>query len=170
MSDINTAIIDAAEHRMRMGGFAGFSFREIASDVGIKSSSVHYHFPTKETLAAAVVRRYTQWTSDLIDEEFAKTPDPTKVWTQAFRGTLASEERMCPCIVLGAGSLDLPSEVSTAVAQFFKMCTDKMVTQGMSATAASELLATISGAMLVANALGDIGVYDRATTQLMRAA
>jgi len=55
MSDVNTAILDAAEARMRLGGFNGFSFR----DVGVKSSSVHYHFPTKETLAAAVIHRYT---------------------------------------------------------------------------------------------------------------
>ena len=54
MRDVKTAILDAAERRMQIGGFGGFSFREIAADVGIKSSSVHYHFPTKENLAAAV--------------------------------------------------------------------------------------------------------------------
>jgi AcrR family transcriptional regulator len=59
MSDVNTAILNAAEARMRLGGFNGFSFRDIAADVGVKSSSVHYHFPTKETLAAAVIHRYT---------------------------------------------------------------------------------------------------------------
>ncbi len=57
ISDVKTAIMDAAERRMQLGGFGGFSFREIAADVGIKSSSVHYHFPTKEDLAAAVIRR-----------------------------------------------------------------------------------------------------------------
>src|ERR1700727_3456870 len=53
MSDIAAAIMDAAERRMRLSGFYGFSFREIASDVGVKSSSVHYPLPTKEKLAAA---------------------------------------------------------------------------------------------------------------------
>ena len=38
----------------------GFSFRELAADVGVKSSSVHYHFPTKEALAAAVIRRWAE--------------------------------------------------------------------------------------------------------------
>jgi TetR/AcrR family transcriptional repressor of nem operon len=64
MSDVKTAIMDAAERRMQLGGFGGFSFREIAADVGIKSSSVHYHFPTKEDLAAAVssqVRSLPTW-------------------------------------------------------------------------------------------------------------
>ncbi len=49
MSSIAESIMDAAELRMRGGGFNGFSFREIADDVGIKSSSVHYHFPTKRS-------------------------------------------------------------------------------------------------------------------------
>ena len=63
MSDIKTAIMDAAERRMQLGGFGGFSFRELAADVGVKSSSVHYHFPTKEALAAAVIRRCAEETS-----------------------------------------------------------------------------------------------------------
>jgi hypothetical protein len=45
--------------------------RRMASraDVGIKSSGVHYHFPTKEDLAASVIRRWAEYTSELIDED-----------------------------------------------------------------------------------------------------
>ena len=57
MKDVKTAIMDAAERRMQLGGFGGFSFREIAADVGIKSSSVHYHFPTKVALGGSEARR-----------------------------------------------------------------------------------------------------------------
>ena len=73
MSDMKVAIMDAAERRIQQGGFGGFSFREIAADVGIKSSSVHYHFPTKEDLAAAVIRRWAEYTSELIDKELGST-------------------------------------------------------------------------------------------------
>src|SRR6476661_5042238 len=101
MSEVAHDIMDAAERRMRIGGFNSFSFREIAADVGVKSSSVHYHFPTKEKLAAAVIHRYTDEVAELIDKELATDADPAKVWTRAFRGTLHSAERMCPCTVLG---------------------------------------------------------------------
>src|ERR1700732_273229 len=90
-SDVKTAIMDAAERRMQLGGFGGFSFREIAADVGIKSSSVHYHFPTKEDLAAAVLWRWAAETSKFVDEELGKDPDPVRAWTNAFRGTALSE-------------------------------------------------------------------------------
>ena len=35
----------------------GFSFRDLAAEIGIKSASVHHHFPTKAGMAAAVARR-----------------------------------------------------------------------------------------------------------------
>src|SRR5262249_33763240 len=108
ISDVKTAIMDAAERRMQAGGFGGFSFREIAADVGIKSSSVHYHFPTKEDLAAAVIRRWSDHTSEAIDRALEKDSDPVRVWTKAFRGTALSSPHMCPCTVLGASSHDLP--------------------------------------------------------------
>jgi TetR/AcrR family transcriptional repressor of nem operon len=168
MSDIAAAIMDAAERRMRLSGFYGFSFREIAADVGVKSSSVHYHFPTKEKLAAAVIHRYTDEVAEFIDKEAETAPDPVSLWTGAFRGTLCSEERMCPCAVLGAVSKDLPRGLAAEVRRFFKMCLDKMMAAGLSESGSSGLLATITGALVVANALNDVGAYDRAAEGLMR--
>jgi TetR/AcrR family transcriptional repressor of nem operon len=169
MKDIKTAIMDAAERRMQAGGFGGFSFREIASDVGVKSSSVHYHFPTKENLAAAVIRRWTEDTAKAIEKELEKNGNPVQVWTKAFRGTAMSKGRMCPCTVLGAASRDLPREVAVEVKGFFKMCLEKLIAEGLSAAKAAELLSTITGALVVANALGDASAYDRATSDLLRA-
>jgi TetR/AcrR family transcriptional regulator, transcriptional repressor for nem operon len=169
MSDMKTAIMDAAERRMQAGGFSGFSFREVAEDVGVKSSSVHYHFPTKEDLAAAVIARWSQYTAELIDQEFEKDPDPVRVWTKAFRGTAFAEPHMCPCTVLGASSHDLPAQVAAEVKRFFKMCKDKMVAEGLTPSKAAELLSTLIGALVVANALGDTAEYDRATKPGMAA-
>jgi TetR/AcrR family transcriptional regulator, transcriptional repressor for nem operon len=163
MNEIAVAIMDAAERRMRIGGFNGFSFRDLANEVGVKSSSVHYHFPTKEALAAAVIRRYTEDVAKIIARGFDKESDPIVVWTRAFRGTLYSKDRICPCAVLGAASRDLPREVAKEVEAFFTMCLENLKSKGLSSEKASELLATITGAMVVANALGDLTYYDRAT-------
>src|ERR1700676_80825 len=132
MSDVKTAIIDAAERRMQLGGFGGFSFREIAADVGIKSSSVHYHFPTKDELAAAVIRRWAEYTSELVDKELERDRDPVRVWTKAFRGTAYSKAHMCPCTVLGAASQDLPEPVAKEVKGFFNICQGKLVAEELS--------------------------------------
>ena len=51
---------------------------------------------------------------------------------------------------------------------FFKMCQDKLVAEGLSPSKAAEVLSTITGALVVANALGDATAYDRATSDLLR--
>ena len=106
--------------------------------------------------------------AELIDRKAATDSNPVRVWTRAFRGTLCSDEPMCPCAVLGAVSRDLPPEVAAEVQRFFKMCLGKMVAEGLSKEGANELLATIMGAMIVANALGSVSAYDRATRDLPR--
>jgi|ERR1700761_8360408 TetR/AcrR family transcriptional repressor of nem operon len=166
MSDMKTAIMDAAQRRIQLGGFGGFSFREIAADVGIKSSSVHYHFPTKEDLAAAVLRRWRENASAHIDEELGREPDPVRAWRTIIRGTVRSETHMCPCTVLAASIQDLPEQVAAEVRGFFKMWEDKMIGRGLSKVEASRLLSTLIGAMVIANALGDSAQYDRATRDL----
>jgi len=40
-------------------GYNGLSFRELAKDVGIKSASIHYYFPSKGDLGGAVAAQYT---------------------------------------------------------------------------------------------------------------
>jgi AcrR family transcriptional regulator len=49
VNDTAERLMDLAEAHMRNGGYAGFSFRDLAAELGIKSASVHHHFPTKAT-------------------------------------------------------------------------------------------------------------------------
>src|ERR1700742_2935944 len=132
MSDMKTATLAAAERRIKAAGFGGFSCRDIAADVSIKGSSVHYHFPTKEDLGAAVIRRWGERTFGRIDEAFAKDPDPARVWAKAFRRTAQSDAGMCPCVALGPASQELPKPVAAEVKAFFKTCRAKMAAQGLS--------------------------------------
>lgn len=167
MQDVKTAIMDAAERRMQLGGFGGFSFREIAADVGIKSSSVHYHFPTKENLAAAVVRRWRDKAFEHFDEQLQTEEAPARALAKLFRGTAFSKARMCPCTVLAAGAQDLPAEVATEVKTFFKGCINKLVSAGLTPAKAGEVLSTLTGALVLANAMGDRTAYDRATSNIV---
>ena len=58
MGNSQKKILDVATRMVREGGYNHFSFREIANEVGIKSSSVHYYFPTKADLGAALVTNF----------------------------------------------------------------------------------------------------------------
>ena len=50
-------LLDAALIQFAAGGFAGTRLDDIAEDAGLRRSSLLYHFPTKDHLYTAVVRR-----------------------------------------------------------------------------------------------------------------
>jgi AcrR family transcriptional regulator len=51
-------ILNMAEDLLQYKGFNGFSYAHIAAKLGVKNAAIHYHFPTKEDLSRAVIKRY----------------------------------------------------------------------------------------------------------------
>ncbi|MGH8444099.1 MAG: TetR/AcrR family transcriptional regulator [Solimonas sp.] len=103
--DTREAILVCAEQLLQRRGFNGFSYQHIATQLGLRTAAIHYHFPAKDDLGLALVRRYRDsfqaWTRE---QEFVGDP-----WTRlrAYFGTylehLESDEgRLCPGGVLGA--------------------------------------------------------------------
>lgn len=56
-SDTQAAILDAAEARFAVQGFAATPIKEIAADAGVNSAMLYYYYADKEALYAAVVSR-----------------------------------------------------------------------------------------------------------------
>ncbi|BBB07728.1 TetR/AcrR family transcriptional regulator [Sphingopyxis sp. EG6] len=166
MSETADAIMDAAERRIRDAGYDGFSFREIAVDVGVKSASVHYHFPTKESLAAAVARRYTERFMAAIDKEMAGGSDVVGAWIAAFQHALRSDGKMCLCGALGATSGNLPNEVLVEARRFFELGLKKLIGGGLSQAKAMRVMAILEGAMLLANVLASPVAFEEAIAEL----
>lgn len=50
--------MDLAESFLQERGFNGFSYAHIAKELDVKNAAIHYHFPSKEALVAAVIQRY----------------------------------------------------------------------------------------------------------------
>jgi AcrR family transcriptional regulator len=63
-TDMREAVMTAAKATVQSHGYNALSFRELAKEVGIKSASVHYHFPTKGDLGAALARHVRPWLPD----------------------------------------------------------------------------------------------------------
>jgi TetR/AcrR family transcriptional repressor of nem operon len=51
-------ILDVAEKLAMERGYNGFSYRDVAKVVGIKTAAIHHHFPAKDDLAVALIERY----------------------------------------------------------------------------------------------------------------
>jgi len=59
-TDTREQIMDRAADLLLQRGFNGFSYRDIATHLGVKNAAVHYHFPSKADLALALVEEYHQ--------------------------------------------------------------------------------------------------------------
>ena len=163
MTDISMrdTILDAAEARARSGGYHGFSFRDLAADVGVKSSSVHYHFPTKADLAETLTRRYTERARDHLgahgdlsaDEAIARV-------TNLFEAALLTDDKMCLCGLFGAERDALPPEVTIATAAFFRLLIDYLTDalEGDEARAAA-IVAQLEGGLILARTLDDPAMF-----------
>jgi TetR/AcrR family transcriptional repressor of nem operon len=173
-TDMREAVMSAARATVQAHGYNALSFRELAKEVGIKSASVHYHFPTKGALGAALARRYTEDGAAYLTELLATSEDATWCmdrYTEIFRSALANDNRMCLCGIMSAELDDLPTEVRTEVEKFAAMNAgwlSKMLSRAKPSANDQDLqehamaiFAAIEGAQLVARGCQDIGIYDR---------
>src|SRR3981081_1056936 len=158
--------MDLAETHIRDAGYRGFSFRDLAAELGIKSASVHHHFPTKAALAAAVVRRYRDRFLPTVASRSNETGDDAiSAYRSAFRKALERDGRMCLCGVLGAEAGVLSPEVTAEVQSFFRRCIDNLARRigGPDALGRSfHVMATLEGGMVLARAYRDIEAFDHA--------
>lgn len=167
MSDRREAILDAAEHRIRTNGYSGFSFREIASDVGVKSASVHYHFPTKPDLAAAVAKRYRERFAQAVEMKERKGTARVEAWRALFHSALKRDGLMCLCGILAVEGSSLPAEVAHEARMFLEFGITSL--NEARPGEGTRLLSQLEGAMLIARSVGDPNVFADATEDLVAA-
>ncbi len=166
-------ILNAAEQMVRRGGYNGFSYRKIAERVGIKAASVHYHYPGKGDLGAAVARRYTERFLEPLGEANDPNAEPSELlqrYVSAYRKALVDEGLMCLCGILGAEIAALPEPVAKETKRFFELNIewltqlfrrdDRDAKSEESRINAMRIIATLEGAMILARTLGDHSVFN----------
>jgi TetR/AcrR family transcriptional repressor of nem operon len=172
-ADTREQIMTAARAMVQARGYNALSFRDLAASVGVKSASVHYHFPTKGDLAAALARRYTEDGMAYLEAVLAEGSDYREClasYVAIFRRALEDGNRMCLCGIMAAENEDLPAAVRAEVATFTNMnvawLTDLLAMRrpGTSPELArargAAIYAAVAGAQLVARGRNEIAVYD----------
>lgn len=160
-------ILDAAETRARRGGYNGFSFREIAQDVGVSSAAIHHHFAAKADLAEALTKRYTQRALEhLGDPSMIGAKEGIARVHALFRDALVEDDQMCLCGLFAAERDTLPEAVDHAVVGFFHSLLDFLrITAGddPDQDQPEATLAKLEGAMILSRSMRDLSVFERAT-------
>ena len=168
-------ILEAAEIRLRRGGFEAVSYRDLAADVGIKAASVHYHFPQKALLGAAVIDRYSDKLAaalGAVDLTQATTAEHLQRLCDCYAAAVQHDGIICLGCMLGAESQDLPDAVAAATQRFFTRLL-KWVELALgdrvdAATLAVHTIGALQGTMILAVTLKRPELMDAAVGQLKR--
>ena len=180
-AETENRIMDLAEKLIRRNGYNGFSFREIAAGVGVKSSSVHYYFPTKADLGARIARRYTERFLDALGDPDEASNNAEAVVSKLhgeFARALTSDGQMCLCGVLAAETTGLPEPVAEEAKGFFDR-TEAWLQKGLGKTAwggsrsqeeierqSLAVLAQLEGGMLIARVQDRPALFDLLKPQI----
>ena len=175
-------ILDVAERLVQERGFNGFSYADIASELGVTKAALHYHFASKADLGDALIARY----AERFFAALASVDDDTdavhklrayaKLYADVFRN-----DRMCLCGMLAADYATLPDPMRTRVVTFFddnEVWLTKVLEEGRekgtirfegsARPVARTLIGGLEGAMLVARPYHDVKRFRDAADLLIR--
>ncbi len=177
--DRRTELLNCAENVARRHGYDGFSYADLAKEVGIRKASIHYHFPSKADLAVALIERYASTHAEalaVIDETSELASDRLAAYVQGYRKALSGGAKICLCAAFSVSRDSLTDEALRELDAFrgnslnwlektFQLANkDGSVSHSAEpAEEAAALLATVEGAQLVARAANKVSDFDQAT-------
>ncbi len=108
---------------VQTSGLKGLSFRTLADEVGVKSSSVHYHFPEKADLAYNLIQRYSeafaQRLREIADDQTLSLTAKIDLFIDVFCAT-ADAKKMCLCGMMAAELDHLDDKSKELLEQYFE--------------------------------------------------
>jgi len=175
-------VLEVAERLIQTRGFNGFSYADVAAEVGITKASLHYHFPTKAELGLSLVQRYQETFEDALAglaHDGGDTRTLLEGYAELYRSVLR-KDRMCLCGMLAAEHSTLPAPMRRALQVFFDanerwlagvLETGRRKGELKLAGAAREearlLVAGLEGALLVARSYDDPRRFQDSAARLI---
>ena len=175
-SSIRERILNAAEKRIRAVGFNAVSFRDLANDVGVKSSSVHYHFPQKQDLGEQLVERYSAHflaRLDNIDVEEVGPIGALEAFIALYAEALVVGKSVCLCAILAAEANSLPGRIRAGVKAFFQANTEWLteihgrIPSSKTLLTPIEIVSALEGAMIVSTAMKSREPFDATAQRIL---
>lgn len=170
-------IITVAQELVQTRGYNAFSYRDLAERIGIKTSSIHYYFPNKEDLGAAMMRAYRERAvNDLARIDAAEPRDRQRLqcYIKTLSAIFKNGERLCPWAMLATDFNTLPEQIRVEVRAFYRLNESWLEQRleaarqagdlsfpGSARVAAETFFAMLEGALLSARVIGDSSRLSR---------
>ena len=179
--DTRDKILNSAQRLIQTRSFHGFSFQDIADEVGIRKASLYHYFPSKDEVAIAVLKRAAGWVTSQLKQAEALSPQHRlERYFDLFRILHGKGERMCPGGSFGAVFGAISSPLQRALHAFTKMHLDWLegvVREGVERgqfsigeqrprDIAVQIFASIQGGLLTGRLISDPHVIDQIAEEL----
>lgn len=176
-------VMDVAQRLVQSRGFNGFSYADVAEELGIRKASLHYHFRTKDDLGRALMARYRErFRGALAEIEAAAphAPERLRRYAKLYLSVLRDEDRMCLCGMLAADFTTLARPLKDEVRRFFDdneawlarvleagRRAGTLDFKGAAAGQAVALVSGLEGAMLVARSTRGARRFEETARRLL---
>lgn len=174
-------ILDVSERIVQTRGFNGFSYGDVAAELGLTNASVHYHFAGKGDLGVRLVERYTERffaALSAIESSVQGVSSRLSAYVKIYEDVVAAQ-RICLCGILAAEYETLPAPMRVRLSNFFERNEAWLAAQLTAGrdngelrfaaeprSVATALVSALEGAMLVAKAHGGVESF-RTSSRLM---
>ena len=121
-SSTRDQLIAHARRLIQTRGYNGFSYRDLANLVGIKTASIHYYFPQKEDLLLAVVDDYrAHWRNNLLAlPEDATAAQRLRCYFDLCERAIREADGVTLGSALAADLMSLPESVRRQLQDFYR--------------------------------------------------
>jgi TetR/AcrR family transcriptional regulator, transcriptional repressor for nem operon len=175
-------ILDVAEGLLQARGYNGFSYADVAGELGITRAALHYHYRGKAELGEALIIRYADRFGTALaalDAAGAGAPAALEGYVDLYAQVLR-RQRMCLCGMLAAEYLTLPPAMQARVTGFFEDSSawlqavlergrqeGSLRFTGAAADSAAMVIGGLEGAMLISRMNGDVEGFRAAAGRLL---
>lgn len=177
-------ILACARSLIIAGGYNGFSYADIASEIGIRKASIHHHFPSKVDLVRILVARYRAEAETALAELERQVPEPLALLTTYVgfweKCIMDASLSFCVCALLASELPVLPQDVALEVRAYFKTLSGwltgimergeqerRLRLANSPRVEAEMLMAAVHGGMLSARAYDDPAVFGMVAEPLL---
>jgi TetR/AcrR family transcriptional regulator, transcriptional repressor for nem operon len=114
-------IIQIADCLIREKGYNAFSFYDISKKVGIKTASIHYHFPLKSDLGVAVIEGHIEMISNVIEKHKSKSPTERLDKFFSIYSDINKENKVCLVGSLASNFNTLDEQIQINLIKFTEL-------------------------------------------------
>ena len=177
-------IIETATVLLQKHGFNAFSYSDISKLIGIKTASIHYHYPSKYDLGKSLMKKYRLMHQVAMKDIDTETSSPLKklqAFAEIFNCTMGNDYRMCTCGMLTTDISSLPDSIKVEIQGFYvdsETWLASILKEGIEkevfkldvspAECAKTLFSSFEGAMLSARAFEDKSRLTKSLKQIIK--